>query len=645
MNNLIKSNFKIFFKSIYLSLAFLLFFVLVNAYLIFSIYNLNIHKDAFYFLQYSQRISMIYFVFFTFITYEYLIKSKNENLLECLLVLNKGNLKLYFSKIIVLIIIILIMTLNIIVYNFIVYIGMNIYFEPYLVHIVLNNVLNIFLVSIFAMCLGSVISLYLKRFLAYAVMILLIILISPIFDYVPYILFMGYGINIYPFREILNILPPNLNWDGDLLYGLSIEPYRWNLLSSLISFMSFLLILKLNKKKHKYLNFIAIGLIILSLFNFYGYTKSGSIVKKDYNPKSYVAFDELYYSNDIQKEEKVSFKISAYSMNFTINRQLQSNVSIYLDEKKPLSTYKFTLYRNYKIEKIIGKNSEILEYKRDGDYFEITNPTNEKLEKITILYSGYSPVFYSNAQGVLLPGCFPYYPIEGYKRIYIKEESRFIPIIRDYNTKFEVTVKSNLNIYSNLQKSNNRFSGEAQELTLIGGFMKEKATKNNVFYELILSKMDKNRFSDINKTLKLYKELLSEPEEFNISNKKIFQSPAALSSKVIGNGTLMFRDHIFVNDLNKKELSLGLIKSTLPQDTKKRKINNVLFYYLEDKDSFTNNVKEWSKNNDPFFEIHSLFFKKINELGEAYVIKSTYKFLKDKNDERDSITFIKNLSN
>jgi hypothetical protein len=643
MNNLIKSNFKIFFKSIYLSLAFLVFFVLVNGYLIFSIYNLTIHKDAFYYLQYSQRISMIYFVFFTFIAYEYLVKSKNENLLECLLVLNKGNLKLYFSKAIVLIIIILIMTLNIFVYNFIVYIAMNINFRPYLVHIVLSNFLNIFLVSIFAMCLGSTISLYLKRFPAYAVMILLIILISPIFDYVPYVMYMGYGINIYPFREILNILPPNLNWEGDLLYGLSIELYRWNLLTSLISFISFLLILKLNKKKHKYLSFIAIGLIILSLFNFYGYTKSGSIVKKDYNPKNYVAFDELYYMNDIQKEEKVSFKISAYNMNFTINRQLQSNISIYLDEKKPLSTYKFTLYRNYKIEKILGKNSEILEYKRDGDYFEIINPTNEKLEKITILYSGYSPVFYSNAQGVLLPGCFPYYPIEGYKRIYIKEESKFISIIRDYNTKFEVTVKSNLNIYSNLQKSNNRFSGEAQELTLMGGFMEEKATENNVFYELILDKMDKDRFLDINKTLKLYKELLSETEEFNISNKKIFQSPAALSSRVIGNGTLMFRDHIFVNKLDKKALSLGLIQSTLPQNIKKRKINTVLFDYLLDKDSFTNTVKEMGKK--PYFKINSLFLKKINELGEAYVVKSAYKFLKDKNDERDSITFIKNLSN
>jgi hypothetical protein len=44
----------------------------VNGYLILGMYNLSIHKDAFFYLQYSQRISMIYFVFFTFISYEYL---------------------------------------------------------------------------------------------------------------------------------------------------------------------------------------------------------------------------------------------------------------------------------------------------------------------------------------------------------------------------------------------------------------------------------------------------------------------------------------------------------------------------------------------------------------------------------------------
>ncbi|WP_244468908.1 hypothetical protein [Clostridium botulinum] len=229
---------------------------------------------------------------------------------------------------------------------------------------------------------------------------------------------MGYNIDIYFLREPFNILPPNLNWESEYLYGLSIEPYRWNLIAFWISFLSFLMILKLSKRKYKSLNITAAILLIFSLGNFYGFTKPGSILKKDYNPKNFTAFDEIYYSDDVQKEEKALFKISEYDMKLNINRELENDIIIHLNEKEPLKTYKFTLYRNYKIKKVLGKNNETLEYKRDGDYLEVINPTNNKLNEIRIVYSGSSPVFYSNCQGVLLPGYFPYYPTEGYKRMY-----------------------------------------------------------------------------------------------------------------------------------------------------------------------------------------------------------------------------------
>lgn len=454
---------------------------------------------------------------------------------------------------------------------------------------------------------------------------------------------MGYGINIYSFKEIFNILPPNLGWLGDTLYGLSIEPYRWNLIIFWTSFLISLLLFKLSRKKCKSLNFIAFGLVIIAFYNFYGYSNSGSIVKKDYNPKSYVAYDELYYIKDIQKEEPAGFSISAYDMKLTINRQLQADISIHLNEKEPLNSYKFTLYRNYKIHKILSKNNEILKFNREGDYLEVINPSNKKLEGIKILYSGYSPVFYSNSQAILLPGCFPYYPTEGYKRIYIKEESKFIPIIRDYNTIFNVSIKSDLNIYSNIEKIDDKFSGEAQEITLIGGFLEKRSIKNNTFYGLVLDKMDTNLLSDIDEVLRAYKEKLSEDGEFSIAGKTIFQSPVPLSYKVINNGIVNFKDHIFVSELSKEQIAIGLLQASLPQDINKRKINTILFSYLVNKKSLTHIPKKLLEEN-PDFEIHNLFLKKINELGEDYVIKSTYKFLKDKNDKRDSITFIKSLT-
>ncbi|WP_242845705.1 ABC transporter permease [Clostridium novyi] len=507
--------------------------------------------------------------------------------------------------------------------------------------------MNILLVSIFAVCIGSTISLYFKRFSAYALMILSVILISPISERIPYILYMGYNIDIYSLREPFNILPPNLNWESEYLYGLSIEPYRWNLIAFWISFLSFFLILKLSKRKYKSLNITAAILLIFSLGNFYGFTKPGSILKKDYNPKYFTAFDEIYYSDDVQKEEKALFKISEYDMKLNINRKLENDITIHLNEKEPLKTYKFTLYRNYKIKEVLDKNNETLEYKRDGDYLEVINPTNNKLNKIRIVYSGFSPVFYSNCQGVLLPGYFPYYPMEGYKKIYIKENSKFVPIIRDYNVKFDISLKSNLDIASNLNKHGSKLSGQAQEVTLMGGFLKERSMKDNIFYELLLDKMDTSVFSHIDNSINSYNKILSSNYKFTIKSKKIFQVPTTLLRRVIYDGIADFKDHIIVPELDANVLSLDLIQSSLLKDIKKKQISDMLFEYISDKERFTDKKrfedmpKEMLEN--PFYQIDYLFLEKINKLGGNYVIKNTYKFLMDEKDKRDAMTFVKNL--
>lgn len=640
MITLIKKNLKLFFKTIYLALGFFIFFISVNVYLIEGIHKLSIHKDALYYLKRSQEISIIYFIFFVFISYEYLVKSKNSGLLECFSVLNKGKVKLYLSKLAVLLLIILIMTLNIIIYNYISYFTMNVSSLSYAYHIFLNNFLNIFLVSLLGVCIGTVASLYFKRFPAYLLMIFLTILVSPISESVPYILFMGFEVNIYPLREIFNILPPNLDWIEEELYGLSIESYRWNLLVFWICFLGFFGLLKLSNKKFKALNFLAVILLTFALVNLYGYTKPSSIIKKDYNPKGTVAFDQLYYLEDVQKEEETEFDILSYDMKLSIDKLLHSDTRISLDEKEPLDVYKFTLYRNYKIEKILNKKNEILEFRRDGDYLDVLNPTNEKLEEIRILYNGYSPVFYSNSQGVLLPGCFPYYPMEGYKKVYLSHQSSYIPIIRDYDVEFNVAIESNLNIYSNLEKEGNNFSGKAQGITLFGGFTEEKNIGSNIFYSLTLEELNTNNLLDVKTILEPYKNMFLKNEELNFTGIKIFQSPPTFTHSIIDNGIVSFKDHIFVYSLSKENLIQGFLQTTMTQDRKKMKVKSVFFRYL----LYNFKTPKKELGNSKIFEVHNLFIEKINELGESYVLKNTYDFLRDKNDTRDSITFIKELT-
>jgi len=78
---LMKHSFKLFFKSIYLAVGFIIFFTGVNLYLIECMTRVSIHNDVLYYLQESQMMSMLFFAFFVFISYEYLVKSKNNNLL------------------------------------------------------------------------------------------------------------------------------------------------------------------------------------------------------------------------------------------------------------------------------------------------------------------------------------------------------------------------------------------------------------------------------------------------------------------------------------------------------------------------------------------------------------------------------------
>ncbi|WDV47081.1 ABC transporter permease [Clostridiaceae bacterium M8S5] len=643
MTTLIKNNLKLFLKVKYLAIGVLFFFALVNFRLLEALEKLDIHKDVIYYLKQSQSLSIFYFIFFVFITYEFLIKSRRNNIVECFSALHNGKLKVYLSKITVLVAFVVFMTIIPVLYNIIACITNNMHYKPYIYHIFSNIFLNIFLVSILAICLSTFISLYLNKFSAYLTMILLTVLISPIFDSIPYILFMGFEFNIYPFRELFDILPPNLDWSADKLYGLSIEAYRWNITLFWIGLLSALALFKLNNNKIKRIKYVSIVLILFSLINLKFFAEPSCIVNKDYNPKNYTAYDELYYLKDVQKNEKSGFSISSYDMELIIKKQLSNRVIMSLDEEVALKSYKFTLYRNYKIEKILDKSKNELEFKRQGDYIEIHNPTDKKLEEIEFIYSGNSPVFYSNYQGVLLPGCFPYYPIEGYKVVYSKDEGSFIPIIRDRDAQFKVSIESNLDIYSNLKREeNNKFIGNSQAISLVGGFVSEEKVGDITYYSLILEKLDTANLSNIEMILRKYKRESTNNNNFNISDKKVFQVPDPMHYRILNNGLVSFRDHVFVFGLDKEILAYSFLKSDIPSDIKKVELKTALFDYILYKNRILKVPKKQLENNEDL-KVLNLFLEKIEQFGEEFVLKSTYDFLIDKNDNSTSLMFIENL--
>ena len=139
--------------------------------------------------------------------------------------------------------------------------------------------------------------------------------------------------------------------------------------------------------------------------------------------------------------------------------------------------YRFTLYRTYRIHRVIDENGTELPFTQDGDYFTIT--PDQATKKITVEYKGYSPMFYSNRQGICLPGCFPYYPWAGYKQIYYatpdaeSELVSFIPRTDLPEASFSVSLSSKYPVFTNMgiSRSKEPISGTANALSLMSGML------------------------------------------------------------------------------------------------------------------------------------------------------------------------------
>ena len=162
------------------------------------------------------------------------------------------------------------------------------------------------------------------------------------------------------------------------------------------------------------------------------------------------------------------------SMDFKIYNQLTAEVTaetdIPADGKKV-----FTLYHGYDIKKILDENGNKVPFLREGDfvYIDLINETR----KITFIYRGHSPKFYSNYQGSLLLGGFCYYPMPGFLQVYQTKTYNTVFNIPKDDIEFDVTVHTTNTVYSNLNcNGKNSFSGKAQTVSLVSGMYYEQKT-------------------------------------------------------------------------------------------------------------------------------------------------------------------------
>lgn len=472
-------------------------------YLMFDLYrDIQAGDDLFQFvytLWNTNRNSIYSFAFFLLLSYEFCSKIYVNKLYEAVCCTKKGLSSIGFYNVSILMICNLVYSVLLFFCNLTIFLVMYSFDEAFIIHIFLNILINIFLVNTFAIMFGFAVSFFKSKILSYMFIVTFLILGSKIGESLAgaIVVSTNNAINAFEIFDLLNVFPPNMDWTPTYAMGFSILPYRiiliftWILIFSTISFYF------MKSKKTKIMSAISLVAVIL-LATLY-FQPEAKLVLND-NPEGEALSDQYYYLNyDGEKSEPV-FNVEKYDLYIKIGREFNCCSTMYLDCNS--NEFVFTLYHGYRINKITDGQGNQLDFKREGDYVTVFSIKN--IKSVVIDYSGTGRGFYSNYQGLYLPGDFPYYPVAGKHMIYDETYSSVIP---SNIPEFKITVSSNLPVYSNLKsEEENIFYGKTKVPCLFAGFLTSLEHEGmtlvypylygeTIYIEQILQDIEQSRFS------------------------------------------------------------------------------------------------------------------------------------------------------
>lgn len=565
---MIKQNLKLFFKTKIIFIPVIILLVCFLGNLVYSCYSFSLNNDVLIYLKNSIKLCLLSFVILCFTSYEFFYLYKRCYIDEALYSHKNGKTRILTSTVTVLLFIPALEFFSAFVFNFVIFLssGMNDY--SYLYHIFSVLFLYVFLGGIIPILLGVFFAQKTKRIVSYALMALIIFLVSSTSDFIPGGLSQVTKINFWEAKYFLAyILPNDLEWYINHDYGMYAEIYRWNLIIFWISLLSFLFF-KLCQIKKTALKAVLLSLtLLISTFNLVGYFYGGSHIEKGAQLDSISMSDYLFYTENEQKNQDPDFEVTSYDMDLSIYRQLDAEVSMTLSDTG-LEYYNFTLYHGYNVLKITDIEGNALKYNREGDYVTVIG--NGNLQLINIKYSGYSPILYSNYQACSLPGFFAYYPIPGFYKI-TGDYTTYNPIEIKSETEFNIRVDSARQFYSNLDEVKNEkncFVGVTSYPTLFSGFYKSNSSDIYKIYAITvkgwgLSEIDEEYIDEIQKYINELDNNSS--NKLNLKEYTIIQTNEMLSSNCIYDGIFLGDDTVFINKATDEETKKQVAEILLAQ--------------------------------------------------------------------------------
>lgn len=559
----LKLSAKLFFRNIFLVLVTgagigLWLYQLISVF----VRNIDFRYESGYYVQLdelmaSQRIFFYIFILFLFISYEFVSKARLVNAEETLLTAVKKKHPFYLGQIGFLLILNFFIFVVVALYNIISLKYFFIGYRDVIIYSVLLSFVTYFLNCSAAIFIGSALALRFNRVIGYAVIVAFSLLISPLPSVLASALAMM-SVNVYPLLSIFEFYLANAEYTPNLIFWLPNLPYRWALpivwclLAIIISVPKLFPFAQKNKTKR---TVIYVMLAVLLAVNCAVALVPSSQVEKNEDPTQGDYHDFYYYDvkGKKQESEKADFCVTDYDISMKIRNRLYMDVKITVDNTE-LDEYKFTLYHGYKISKIKDDKGQKLKYTRENDC--LTVYTEGDTRCIEFVYSGYSPVYYSNLQGTSLAGDFAYYPIPGWHALYNSEQQALSPVLLDKEAEFEVEIDAPYEIFCNLgQNDDGKYRGKSNALTIASGFIREYQIQDTAVIASYLSgiKAEKYLNSGINEMHAVESELDS---EYRIKGKKIIFVSAENQhgSCTLASDHVIMRSHVLNSTDYKEEL-------------------------------------------------------------------------------------------
>lgn len=299
--------------------------------------------------------------------------------------------------------------------------------------------------------LAWVTSKYFGRIMSYFILTGMVLFSSFYFEEISALLFET-GVNIYPLQEIFAIMPTGLKFMPNFHNPFVVQLNQIALIAAWIFGLYTLAKMHRNfEQKRSRLYWIS-GLICIIAICIFCAPSSNILMNE--NPTGTLMESQMYYRNDTGSHEVDfdKFEAVSYKMEMTINNQLKNSVEI---EVTPcnLECYAFTLYHGFKVKKVSDQNGKKLRFSQTEDVLYIYNDDSADISLLNIYYKGGSSTYYSNALAIYLPGDFPYYPQPGIHDVYDRERYSYKSNFLEKDAYFEVHISGHGNIYSNLDNT------------------------------------------------------------------------------------------------------------------------------------------------------------------------------------------------